>query len=114
MALCGVSNKRTFDNLSNIAKEFFNKRPDVPNITATTLLVPGYVDQMEVKSIAQFIGELDPDIPYSLLVFHPDFEMNDLPITPRNQVRSCYSTAKKYLNHVNIGNKSLLGLSSIL
>ncbi|WP_455369863.1 radical SAM protein [[Eubacterium] cellulosolvens] len=113
LAICGVSNKRVFENFSNIVKEFFDKRPDVPNITATTLLVPGYVDQIEVDSIAQFIGELDPNIPYSLLVFHPDFEMNDLPITPTNQARSCYSTAKKYLNHVNIGNKSLLGLGSI-
>ncbi|WP_455278382.1 radical SAM protein [[Eubacterium] cellulosolvens] len=114
IALCGVSNKRTFENFSNVTKEFFNKRPDAPNITATTLLVPGYVDQKEVESIAQFIGELDPNIPYSLLVFHPDFEMNDLPITPIDQVRSCHSTAKKYLNHVNIGNKSLLRVGSIM
>jgi pyruvate formate lyase activating enzyme len=113
LALCGVSNKRVFENFSDIAKEFFNKRPEVPNITATTLLVPGYIDQIEIDSIAQFIGELNPNIPYSLLVFHPDFEMNDLPITPRNQVMSCYSTAKKNLNHVNIGNKSLLEISSI-
>jgi pyruvate formate lyase activating enzyme len=110
IALCGVSNKRTFENFSDIAKEFFDKRPDVSNITATTLLVPGYVDQIEVNSIAQFIGELDQNIPYSLLIFHPDFEMQDLPITPTNQVKSCYYTAKEYLNHVNIGNKSLLRL----
>ena len=112
-ALCGVSNKRTFENFANISKEFFNRRPDIPNITATTLLVPGYVDHREVESITQFIGELNPNIPYSLLIFHPDFEMNDLPITPSNQVASCYHIAKKYLNQVNIGNKSLLGINSI-
>ena len=85
----------------------------VPVLTATTLLVPGYVDHVEVEGIAKFISELNPEIPYSLLVFHPDFMMRDLPITPVKQVKLCYEAAKKHLRNVNIGNLHLLGLSGV-
>jgi pyruvate formate lyase activating enzyme len=75
---------------------------------ASTLLVPYYVDVSEVSSIARFISQAGPDIPYSLLVFHPDFRMNDLPITPRSQVDECYREARRYLRNVHVGNIHLL------
>jgi pyruvate formate lyase activating enzyme len=71
--------------------------------------VPGYVDEVEVGQIARFIAGLDPAIPYSLLVFHPDFMMRDLPITPREQVTRCYETATRQLKRVHLGNLHLLG-----
>ncbi|MDF2956074.1 MAG: Pyruvate-formate lyase-activating enzyme [Candidatus Alkanophagales archaeon MCA70_species_2] len=107
LALSGVSNSRAFENFEMIAKDFFEgSKP--PVLTATTLLVPYYVDEKEVGKIAEFIASLNLDIPYSLLIFHPDFHMSDLPITPRSQVERCYKAAKKHLNNVNIGNKHLL------
>ncbi|MEM2914731.1 MAG: radical SAM protein, partial [Candidatus Bathyarchaeia archaeon] len=108
LALSGVPNARAYENFEMIAREFYIKRADVPVLTATTLLVPGYVDSVEVESIAKFIGELNSEIPYSLLVFHPDFLMQDLPITPVGQVKACYESAKKHLKNVNIGNAHLL------
>jgi pyruvate formate lyase activating enzyme len=107
LALSGVPNKRAYENIEMIATKFFEKS-DPPVLTATTLLVPFYVDEQEVEQIAQFIARSNPDIPYSLLVFHPSFYMQDMPITPRAQVQRCYEAAKKYLNKVNIGNKQLL------
>jgi pyruvate formate lyase activating enzyme len=104
MALTGRLNKRTLDNFQRIAQEY--KKEDL--LTATTLLIPGYIDGLEVEKIAKFISNLDIDIPYSLLIFHPDFKMIDMPITPKKQVEECYQAAKKYLNRVNIGNKHLL------
>ncbi len=108
-ALSGVSNKAAYENFKMVA-EFFDKRPDLPVLTATTLLVPGYVDEVEVSSIARFISELNDEIPYSLLIFHPDFMMMDMPITPKEQAFACFNAAKKYLKHVNIGNIHLLGM----
>lgn len=110
LALSGVANRRAYENFELIAREFYPERRGLPVLTATTLLVPGYVDEVEVKRIAEFIASLDPEIPYSLLVFHPDFAMRDLPITPREQTFKCYKTAKKFLKNVNIGNLHLLGL----
>ena len=72
------------------------------------MLVPYYVDKIEVESIVKFISEINPDIPYSLLVFHPDFYMRDLPITPKSQVYESYEIAKKHLSKVKIGNEHLL------
>ncbi len=108
--LSGVSNEQAYKNFQMIFDEFYEKRRDLPVLTATTLLVPGYVDEREVEGIARFISELDEEIPYSLLVFHPDYKMRDMPITPKKQVVKCYEEAKKHLKNVNIGNKHLLSL----
>jgi pyruvate formate lyase activating enzyme len=110
LALSGVSNKRAYENFEMVAREFYEQRSSIPLLTATTLLVPGYVDALEVEGIASFIADLNPEIPYSLLVFHPDFLMSDLPVTPKNQVKECYKTAKRHLKQVHIGNIGLLGL----
>ena len=112
LALCGVSNKRTLENFEHLAKKYYGIRgKDMPELSGCTLMVPGYVNSKEVELIAKFIGNINPDIPYSLLVFHGDYQMRDLPITPKEQAMQCYNTAKKYLNNVNIGNKFLLGFS---
>jgi len=110
-ALTGRDNERTLKNFELIYNEFYERRRDVPVLTATTLLVPHYVDELEVSMIAEFISSLDPEIPYSLLIFHPDFMMNDVTVTPRKQVEECYKAAKRYLKKVNIGNIALLGLA---
>jgi pyruvate formate lyase activating enzyme len=104
LALCGVDNARSFENFSRLAKAF----PDGDTLTATTLLVPYYVDAEEVSAIARFIADINPAIPYSLLIFHPDFCMDDLPVTPKKQVDECYRAARRHLERVNIGNIHLL------
>lgn len=109
MALSGVPNARAYENFELIAAEFF-EGSNPPVLTATTLLVPYYVDEWEVEHIASFIAAINPEIPYSLLVFHPQFYMHDMPITPREQVYRCYDVAKRHLKNVHIGNKHLLGL----
>ncbi len=108
LALCGVPNKKAYENFEMVTREFYGERRSLPVVTATTLLVPGYVDALEVEEIARFISDLNPEIPYSLLVFHPDYLLSDMPVTPRRQVEECYRAAKKYLKQVNIGNKGLL------
>jgi len=101
--LTGRSNKPVLRNFSAI----FDRFPEV--ISATTLLVPYYVDEEEVERIAEFIASHDTSIPYSLLVFHPDYRLTDLPVTPKEQVFECYKKAKKHLKNVSIGNLHLLG-----
>ena len=107
--LCGVSNMPTLENFKMIAENFFKQRSDLPILTASTLLIPGYVDEKEVECIAKFISELNPQIPYTLLAFYPQYVMNDLPTTSREHAEKCYQTAKRYLKNVRIGNINLLG-----
>jgi len=108
--MSGVSNEQSFKNFEICYNKFYHERQKFPVITATTLLIPGYVGKKEVGSIAKFIADLDRSIPYSLLVFHPDSCLMDLPITPKQQVKECYEIAKRYLANVHIGNKHLLGV----
>jgi len=107
-ALCGVSNKPTLESFKMIGERFFKKRSELSVLTASTLLVPGYVDVEEVENLARFIAEIDPAIPYTLLAFCPHYVMNDLSTTRREQADQCYDVASKYLEHVRIGNINLL------
>ena len=78
-------------------------------LIASTVLVPGYVDEEEVAGIAGFLCSLSPDIPYSLLGFYPCFYLNDLPVTSRSHAARCEATARRAgLKHVHIGNRNLL------
>jgi pyruvate formate lyase activating enzyme len=108
-ALCGNSNKRTFSNFKFLAEKYFGTREkEMPELSGCTLLVPGYTIDKDVEKIAQFISSIDKNIPYSLLVFHPDYQMRDLGITPNEQAMRCVEIAKNYLNNVHLGNKFLL------
>jgi pyruvate formate lyase activating enzyme len=108
LALCGVGNKRTLENFAWLGG-LFRQRREPPFLTASTLLVPGYVDAREVGQIARFIASLDPAIPYSLLAFYPHFFMGDLPTTSRRHASECLEAAKAAgLVNVKIGNLHLL------
>jgi pyruvate formate lyase activating enzyme len=107
-ALCGVSNRRTLENFEYLGG-WVKRRPDPPFLVASTLLAPGYVDSRQVGRIAGFIARLDPGIPYALLAFHPDFEMDDLPTTSRREAEECLAAAEAAgLTRVRIGNVHLL------
>lgn len=107
-ALCGVSNECTLHNFE-YAATFCDRRPEPPLVIASTLLVPGYVEENEVAALASFIARIDPNIPYSLLAFAPQFEMYDLPTTSRAQAEACLSAAQQAgLTRVRIGNVHLL------
>ena len=113
LALSGVPNERAYRNFEMIAEEFIPRRRELPVLTATTLMVPGYVDAAEVEAIAGFIADLDPSIPYSLLAFHPDYHMADLPYTSLGQAVECYNAARRHLERVHVGNLHTLGVRSM-
>jgi len=109
IALCGTSNGRTLENFRLMA-DYIERRPAPPFLVASTLLVPGYIDEEEISGIAAFISSLNPDIPYALLAFHPQFMMRDLPPTSRRHAEECLAEAKAQgLRNVRLGNIHLLG-----
>ena len=108
-ALCGVSNRKTLENFKVLSR-FVQQRPEPPFLIASTLLVPGYVDENEVAGIAGYLAELNPEIPYSLLAFYPHFHLKDLPTTSRSHALHCKEIAENAgLKRVHIGNVHLLG-----
>jgi pyruvate formate lyase activating enzyme len=109
LALCGVTNEKTLENFRKLSG-LIERRPEPPFLVASTLLVPGYVDETEVTGIAGFISSLNPKIPYSLLGFFPHFCMKDMPSTSRDHALRCRAAAERAgLKHVHLGNVHLLG-----
>ena len=107
-ALTGVTNRRTYENFVK-AGERIGQRPDPPPLIASTLLVPGYIDEEEIGRIAAFIASVNPDIPYRMLAFYPHFYMDDIPMTSKDLGQRCLETARKAgLKRVSIGNIHLL------
>ena len=107
-ALCGCDNTPVLENFARLSR-WIGQRPDPPLLLASTLLVPGYVDEDEIYGLASFIAGLSPDIPYSLLGFAPQFSLNDFPTTSREQAEACLDAALNAgLRRVRIGNSHLL------
>jgi len=108
IALTGVTNRQTLENFKKLGK-YIEKRPDPPFLVASTLLIPGYIDEEEVRQIASFIADIDPNIPYTLLAFYPQYFMTNLPTTSKRHAERCLEVAKKEgLTRVRIGNIHLL------
>lgn len=108
-ALTGVSNTTTLSNFRWLAENMPLLRADSPSLIASTLLVPGYITAEEVFKLASFIARLNPDIPYSLLGFYPQFYFPDLPTTSRRHANEALEAATAAgLRRVHIGNSHLL------
>lgn len=111
-ALCRTTNKTTLKNFEFVGR-YISQRPSPPLLIASTLLVPGYVDEKEVYTIAKFISSIDRNIPYSLLAFYPQFYLYDLPTTSQTHATRAYLAAKDVgLVNVHIGNIHLLSSSN--
>lgn len=108
IALTGVSNRQALKNIKRLGN-LHKQRQEVPFLRASTLLVPGYVDEDEVKQIASYLASIDKTIPYSLLAYSPRFEMDDLPLTSRKFAYECKRMAQDAgLEKVRIENQFLL------
>jgi len=108
-ALCGVGNEAVLSNFRALAS-LMEERPEPPPLVASTLLVPGYVDEEELWILARFLAELNPEIPWSLLAFYPTFRLDDLPTTSAAHARRALEIARAAgLRRVHLGNRHLLG-----
>ncbi len=72
----------------------------------TTLIIPYFNDsEEELASIAEFIAEVDPAIPWHVSAFHPDFQMTNRPRTPyESLLAACRLGTEAGLHHIYTGN----------
>ncbi len=75
-------------------------------VEVTTLIVPGLNDtEAALRSIATFLAEVDPDIPWHVSRFHPDYEMTDRgPTPPAILQQACEWGRAEGLRYVYTGN----------
>jgi len=75
-------------------------------VEVTTLVVPGLNDgPAELEAIARFIASVDPDIPWHISRFHPDYEYTEAPATPVSTLRAAADAGRKEgLRYIYVGN----------
>ena len=75
-------------------------------VEITTLIVPGHNDDdKSLKRIAEFITDIDINVPWHISRFFPYFKMKDTPITPTDALKRAYNIGKKSgIKHIYIGN----------
>jgi pyruvate formate lyase activating enzyme len=76
-------------------------------LEVTTLLIPGLNDSAEeLRQIAQFLANLNPDIPWHISRFHPTYHLNHIPSTPPERIRRArdigYESGLKYVYTGNL------------
>jgi pyruvate formate lyase activating enzyme len=80
-------------------------------VEVTTLVVPGMNDtDKELKDIAKFLVQTDPDIPWHVSRYHPDYKYSDRndPTPPKTLNKACEIGYEAGLRYVYCGN--LLGV----
>lgn len=80
-------------------------------LEVTTLIIPEENDSdEELASIAEFLFNLSPIIPWHISAFHPDFEVQDKECTPTQTLERAYNIGKKAgLKNIYVGNALLDG-----
>lgn len=74
------------------------------HLEVTNLLIPGENDNKEeLKSLCEFLRELDPDIPLHLSRYFPRHNLQRQK-TSRSTMIESFELAKNYLNYVYLGN----------
>lgn len=75
-------------------------------IEITTLIIPGKNDSdKELNQIANFIANIDKNIPWHIIAFHPDYKMTNIPSTSLHTLEKAYNIGKKAgINYVYTGN----------
>lgn len=105
--LTSASNEWTLENIRQLAQRF-PERPKPPLLVVSVLLIPGYIDLEEIQTIVNFMADLNPEIPLSLLAFAPQFLVDDLPPTSRLHAEAALRIAQQKLHKVHLGNRHLL------
>jgi len=75
-------------------------------VEITTLIIPEQNDsEHELTEIARFIAGVDPEIPWHISRFHPDYNYTDTHGTPIDTLRKAYAIGKSEgLSYIYIGN----------
>lgn len=75
------------------------------HIEVTTLIIPGLNDDLnEINELASWLAYINNEIPLHLSRYFPNYQMQDIPITPRETLEKAKQEALKHLKYVYLGN----------
>jgi len=83
-------------------------------VEVTTLVVPGQNDSAEeLSDIAVFLAQTDPDIPWHISRFHPDYQFTAAAPTPLSTLETARELGREAgLRYVYVGNVSGVSLDT--
>lgn len=75
------------------------------HVEVTTLVIPGENDsKQEIENAAKWLASINPEIPYHLSRFFPQYKMTDRPATPVKTIYELAAIASRHLKNVFTGN----------
>jgi pyruvate-formate lyase-activating enzyme len=70
-----------------------------------SLFIPGWVETDQIEKIARILLEVDPQIPYTILAFFPEYQLKEVLAPPLRQMLEAYIRVKDIgLKNVRLGN----------
>ena len=55
-----------------------------------TLFIPGWVEEDQLRKIAEIVAAVDRNIPFTILAFFPEYRMKDVPPPDLDQMLRAY------------------------
>ena len=96
--MTGCSNERILKLPYEIKKRDFA-------LEVLSLFIPGWVEADQIEKIAQILLEVDPQIPYTILAFFPEYQLKDVSSPNLKQMLEAYARVKDVgLKNVRLGN----------
>jgi len=70
-----------------------------------SLFIPGWVETDQIEKIAQILAGVDPQIPFTILAFFPEYQLKGVPSPNLEQMLEAYERVKdRGLKNVRLGN----------
>ena len=70
-----------------------------------SLLIPGWVEADQIELIAGILNEVDPELPFTILAFFPEYQLKDASPPTVSQMLEAYEKARDAgLVNVRLGN----------
>lgn len=99
----------------SVLRNFVEAYESGVRLSASSVLIPGYIDSDEIGRIAEFIAGVDPSIPYHIIGFIP-FGGVPWRAPTMGEVKAAVEAARRHLRRVtwSLPNPSLRGYPSAL
>ncbi len=95
--LCGTTNKWILKAPERILDRGFV-------LEVSTLYIPGWVEEDQIGKIAKLLVDLDPEIPFTILAFFPEYKLKVRPPTLMEMLKAYNAAEEAGLKNIKIGN----------
>jgi len=74
-------------------------------LEVSTVYIPGWVEEDQIKSIAELLVQVDPNIPYAIIAFIPEYQLKNVQPPNLQQMMKAFIAARDAgLKNVRLGN----------